>query len=237
VSCYNNSSSKEEVCNCLREKCGYSLIQFENSLHEIHTYYKLINRKRSISETRNKIEYLESTKDQLVNKIDEFLTKAKSWGWIKNQFTDITEWTDEEKANFIRTKFQLHHYFDFIDLRINRLNRIISIIESIHFHATDKRKILQIETVMGLVWILVFRNSRLTIKKSIAETKSLLRWFSENREYLSEELSDLYIYKGEDALRRSYERYIQSPSEANKEYREMAELLYQQCFEDIHKWI
>lgn len=230
---YNERSPEDEVNRYLNEKYEYSLMQFENSLHGIHTYYELISRKRSISEIRNNIEYLESSKEELVNKIKEILTKSKSWRWIKNNFPDIAEWTDEQKADFIRTKFQLHHYFEFTDLRINQLSRIINLITHIHFHAEDKRKRVQPETVIVLVWILAFKNSGLTINQSFTETRALLKWFFKNRKELLRELSDLQIYKSKDAIRHDYERYIQTPGEANKEYKEMAELLYSQCFCNI----
>jgi len=76
---YNGRSPEDEVNRYLNKKYEYSLMQFENSLHGIHTYYELISRKRSISEIRNNIEYLESSKEELVNKIKEILTKSKSW--------------------------------------------------------------------------------------------------------------------------------------------------------------
>lgn len=230
---YDGRSPAEDVNHYLQETYGYSLIQFENSLHCIHTYYKLISRKRSVSDIRNNIAYLESSKEELANKINEFLTKSESWGWIKKNIPDIAELTEEQKVDFIRTKFHLHHYFDFASLRINQLRRIIFVIESVHFHTEDKRKRIQIETAIALVWIQAFKEREIPLEKSFIETRNLLRWFSRNRRELLRELSDLQIYKSKDAIRRDYERYIQTPGEGNLIYKELAELLYSQCFCNI----
>ena len=75
-----------------------------------------------------------------------------------------------------------------------------------------------------------FQKSGINIEKSFTEKRTLLRWFSRNRRELLRELSDLQIHKSIDAIRGDYERYIQTPGEANKEYKEIAESLYSQNF-------
>ena len=244
---YNERSPRQAVELHLSNISGPSLIQFENSIESIKTYYELINKKRSITNLRRTIEILESTKDDLIKTIDGFIEKTDSWKWTKNTFLNIDEsgeagdfqeeddlhedeLDDETKQEFIRTHFHLQHYFDFVDERIDRLNRIISLISRFHFHTEEKRKRVQLHTMVVLVWIIAFKNIGLSNRRSYAETRALLKWFSRNRRQFIEEEIGQQIHIGLDAIRRDFERYILNPTRETESYKELAETLYSQIF-------
>lgn len=227
---YNERSSEEAVIRHFERISGPSLTQFENSLRNINTYYKLIGKKKSRSETRKTIEYLESSKEELVKTIDRFINKSYSWEWIKNTHPDIDELDIETKAEFIRTKFQLQYYFEFVDQRIARLNRIIHLVHSVHFHTEDKRKRIQLHTLALLVWLLAFKNKGLSNRNCFTEIKALLTWFSRNRSELFPGYIGRQIHISKATIKRAYERYIQNPTSETESYKELAELIYSQTF-------
>lgn len=241
---YNEKSPKEAIIHHLERISGPSLTQFENSLRSIKTYYTLISRKRSTTKTGQKIESLESSKDDLVDRIAGYLKRSDSWRWIKNTYIetdDIEEFIDpdeqieldeETKREFIRTNFHLQYYFDFVDLRIAQLKRTIRLTNSLNFHTEDKRKRVQPHTLAVLVWLTAFKNISLSDKKSCAETRALWKWFSTNRKQLLEKSIGYQISLRLDAITRDFERYILNPNDATRPYKEMAEELYSHTFQE-----
>jgi hypothetical protein len=224
--------SAEEKNRYLENNYRYSLTQFENSLLAIKTYYKLISRKKGIPEIRRRIDYLQSSKESLVRKIDGFLTKSRSWEWIKHNFASLGELTEEQRANFVRSKFHLNYYYKFVDIRIEQLNRLISFATSINFHTENMRKRVRPETMIILVWTLAFRNHGANGKKSYRETKDLWAWFRKNKGGLLSELFGQPIDIGLDTIRRDFERYIQNPLRGKEVYGELAKSLCSQSFGD-----
>ena len=241
---YNDRSLEEAVIHHLERISGPSLTQFENFIKNIHTYYKLIGRKRSTTKTGQIIELLESSKEDLVNRIAGYLKRSDSWRWIKNTYIepdDIEEYIDpdeqieldeETKREFIRTNFHLQYYFDFVDRRIAQLNRTIRLIKSVDFHTEDKQKRVQPHTMAVLVWLTAFKDFGLSDKKSCGETRALWKWFSRNRKQLLEKNIGYQISIRLDAITRDFERYILNPNDATRPYKEMAEELYSYTFHE-----
>ena len=227
---FNETSSADEINRYLDEKYQYSLIQFENSLHGIQTDYKLVSQKKAINDLRRTIEYLILSKEELVKKINEFISKSKSWGWTKNSFSGLSELTGEQKVNFIKRTFRLKYYFEFVDRRIKRLNNVITILESIKFHAEDKRKRVQPHTVVMLIWTLAFQHGGASIKESFRETKALLAWFKKKRSEMLRESCGQLGHIGLDTIRRDFERYIKNANSKRKVYGEMAQSIYAEIF-------
>jgi hypothetical protein len=225
-------ATEAAIIRHLANSYSYSLVQFEQSLKVIKTYYQLIGRKRASDKIMRHIRYLTSSKEALVRKIDEFFTKSESWGWIKNSYRGLAQLTDERKANFIKSKFSLFRYDKFVDERIGQLNRIVSLLSGRELYTVEKRKRVQPQTMLILVWILAFRHAGASNRKSVRETYRLVGWFSANRQPLLREFCNQTIHLGENAFRRYSERYIVNPKPSTRVYAEMAELLYTYSFLD-----
>jgi hypothetical protein len=185
-----------------------------------------------MSEISETISYLEFSKEELVKTIDSLLEKSNSWGWIKDTHPEIDELNLETKAEFIREKFQLQHYFKFVDQMIARLNRKIHIFNKVYFHTEDKRKRIQPHTLVVLVWVLAFKNLGLSNRNSFTETQTLLKWFSRNRGEILIHYFGRQIHISKSTIRRNYERYIQNPNSEREPYKKFAEALYSQIFID-----
>jgi len=229
---YGMGSTGEEVSGYLESKYGYSLIQFENTIQVIQTHFKLLDKKRGTREVARTIEYLESSKTELVMKIDEFITKSKSWKWIQSSHPNRGIETEEDKAGFIESEFQLSSYFSFVDERISSLRKVIRILGDVNLYTDRRRKKIQPQTILVLVWIYALVMKGASNRKSFSEARTLLRWFSRNRSELLRETFGPQIRLTLDTIRRNYERYFIKPNHGRGVFRELTESLYSDCFLD-----
>ena len=229
---YDVDSPPRRVSNVLMSKYGIKLAKFENSIQVIKSNFQLLFYKRSILKTRQIITYLERSKGELVYTIEKSLTKSESWNWIRNNFRGMHNLNENHKANFIRSEFHLDHYFRFVDERIAELNKKLRLLDSVSLIAEGNKKLAGPQTILVLVWVHAFICAGASSRKSYAETRLLLNWFSNNRQEALRGLCGQLVHRAPNTIRREYERSVIHPTNNRKIYGDLALSLYDASFEN-----
>jgi hypothetical protein len=221
-------NDREDVVNQeLNNTYGFGLPYFELGLKNIKTWFDFIKIKKKKAKFEKMIDDLESEKRKLIEHIDDFLSKSKLWDEIQSE---DSLWLHERKVSYIKDEFNLSHFFEKIDKNIRSYRKKIEIVDGFHIETEEKKKRVQQQTLISLIWYLSMFKGAITNTQKFRDIRELLFWLTENKTELMEELFGEQIHLDESVIKANYDRYINNPSESQKIYKDIAESI---CAESL----
>ncbi|TET70220.1 MAG: hypothetical protein E3J56_08430, partial [Candidatus Aminicenantes bacterium] len=216
---FTKESGEQEVSQYLRETYGYDLSHFEFSLRNIKTFFDLIELKKKRAQFQQKIDDLESEKRKVIEHIDDFLSNSGLWDEIQ---TESNVWTNENKVTYIKEEFCLNQFFEKIDDKVRSLQKKIILLDGFEMETEDKKKRVQHKTLISLVWFYSMFKGEVTNTQKFKDIGELLSWFSDNKPEFMDELFGEKIELDIPAIKATYDRYINNPTDDQKVYQELA---------------
>jgi hypothetical protein len=193
---------------------------FEFGLRTIKSFFDSIKLKKRKKDFQSKITVLEAAKRKVLKGLIDFLRSSG----LLSEITEIRGrvLTDERTVSYIKQHFGLSPYFEKIDNNIRFYKKAVVLLEGFSVETEGKKKRIKLSTLISLVWFYTMRDGRVTNTQKFSDISKLLTWFSTHKPRVMSELFGIQVALDDAAIKANYDRYIKSPSESRRVYREIA---------------
>lgn len=222
------NSPIKEVNGFLKKKYGYGIWNFLYSLYETVVLFRIFEAKKEIKVLQDKIKKLKSSKDKLIENIDQFLMDTDILDGIKIKYPELNlKWTTENRKKFIVKYFNINQFFKPIDERVDRIDYKVKFLELYGPRITRLR--IRPRNFVMLVWSNVMTKEKNEGDVDFENISALLNWLSVNRNWKFFFEDSLLISPQTPKL--TFNRYVKFLKDDF--YKELAFYYYVMCFPDI----
>jgi hypothetical protein len=211
-----------ELNQYLKKTYKVRLQDFEFGLRNIKLFFDSINLKKRKKEYRTKIAELEAAKRRILQSIFSFLRSTGLWAEITEIRPIDRSLANERTVSYIKQHFGLTPYFGIIDDNIRFYRRAVILLDGFSVETEENKKRIKLSTLIALVWFYTMRDGKVTNTQKFSDISKLLTWYSTYKPEVMSELFGAQVVLDNNAIKANYDRYIKSPLESRKVYREIA---------------
>lgn len=206
--------TEEELDSFLKEKYGYGIWEFEQSLLEVFTWHISKKEEKVFQFIEKRIKQFENLKRKITELLDDFSSEIDLYRLYNGlKPAEIIKWTPSERKKFIIKKFKLSSFNSVINKLIKRYQEHTSYMKEDALEPAQFRMHLKPINLVILIWSYFMRRGS---KVDWINMEILLNWFSKKLDRIG--VLDIFKWEKEYAPSPDILRLVRNKYKKTKYY-------------------